>query len=104
MGKRIDITGKSMKSVLQSERECWVCGRRDVLHLHHVCFGTANRKHSDDYGYTVWLCPEHHNSSPRGVHFDRELDLTLKTIAQKHFESHHGTREDWIRLMGRSYL
>lgn len=93
-----------MNSVLQSERECWVCGTRSGLHIHHCMFGNPNRKHSDEYGYKVYLCANHHNMSSAGVHFNRELDLALKTISQKHFESHHGTREEFIRIFGRSYL
>ena len=31
-------------------RECWLCGTTVNLHRHHVFFGTANRKKSDNAG------------------------------------------------------
>ena len=39
-------------------RECFLCGRNgrgDRLERHHI-FGAANRKLSEKYGLTVWLC------------------------------------------------
>jgi glutamyl/glutaminyl-tRNA synthetase len=40
-----------MKSVIQFEKECYICGRTTNLHVHHLLHGTANRKLSDKYGY-----------------------------------------------------
>lgn len=45
-----------------------------------------------------------HNMSNEGVHFNKELDLKFKRMAQKDFEESHGTREDFIKEFGRSYL
>lgn len=90
------------KSVIQEGNECCVCGNPNTEE-HHVLFGTANRKLSDKYGYVVRLCPEHHRGNC-GVHFDRGLDLHLKRLAQKHFEEHNGTRDDFRRIFGKSYL
>jgi hypothetical protein len=42
--------------------------------------------------------------SDEGVHFNKLLDLKLKTIAQLHFEEHYGDREAFIREFGKSYL
>ena len=90
------------KSVIFENEECCVCGNPHTEE-HHIFFGTANRKLSDKYGYVVRLCPEHHRGNC-GVHFNRELDLHLKRLGQAHFEENHGTREDFIRTFGRSYL
>jgi hypothetical protein len=92
------------KSVLQHYKECWVCKNIFNLHEHHIFFGTANRKKSEQYGLKVWLCGYHHNLSNEGVHFNKPLDLKLKRVAQEYFESHIGTREDFIREIGRNYL
>lgn len=46
------------KSILQSEKECFMCGTVLNLERHHVIFGTAGRKISDKLGLTVWLCHE----------------------------------------------
>lgn len=93
-----------MKSVLQSEKECWVCHTTYNLHDHHVIYGRANRKLSEEYGLKVWLCAEHHNMGNYCVHKDRELNLKLRRLAQEYFEEHYGTREDFMRIFGENYL
>ena len=92
-----------MKSVLQSEKECWVCGRKDQLHDHHVFFGTANRRKSEKYGLKVWLCYEHHTGGA-GVHFNPELDAVLKQMAQRYFEKHICDRDRFREEFGKSWL
>lgn len=93
-----------MRSVVQDQKECLVCGTNQGLHLHHIFYGTSNRKQSDKYGLTVWLCGPHHNLSNDGVHFNRDLDLTIKREAQHKFEEIYGTREFFIQEFGKSYL
>lgn len=93
-----------MKTVLQNEKECFVCGTTFNLHDHHCIYGTSNRNKSEQYGLKVWLCAHHHNMSNEGVHFNKALDMKLKTMAQEYYESHYGTREEFIREFGRSYL
>lgn len=92
-----------MKSVLQKNKECYLCGTTWNLEKHHVIFGNGNRDKSEKYGLTVWLCPNHHrgNFSP---HHNRRLDLNLKEIAQEKWESQFGTREQFLIEFGRSYL
>jgi hypothetical protein len=93
-----------MKSVIQKEKECYVCGTTYNLHDHHVFFGNANRKLSEKYGMKVWLCAYHHNMSNEGVHMNKDLDLCLKEIAQEYFEKNCGTREEFMQIFGRNYL
>jgi hypothetical protein len=91
------------KSVLIEDLEtCCVCGSPHVQ-LHHVLYGVGNRQIADRYGYIVPLCLEHHTGNG-GVHFNNEMDLHFKQMAQEHFETHHGSREDFIKIFGRSYL
>ena len=42
--------------------------------------------------------------SNESVHQKWEMNLALKVIAQKKFEEVHGTREDFRRIFGKSYL
>lgn len=91
-----------MKTILQEKKECFVCRTTQDLQLHHVLYGTSNRKQADKYGLTVWLCLRHHTGD-RGVHFDKRLDLKLKEMAQAKFEETH-TREEFIKIFGRNYL
>lgn len=91
-----------MKSIIQKERECFFCKTTNNLHLHHIFFG-PNRNISDKNGLTVYLCAYHHNISNESVHMNRELDLNLKKYAQLRYEKKH-TREEFIKLIGKSYL
>jgi hypothetical protein len=97
------VGAESMKSVLQTEKECFVCGTTFNLHDHHIFFGTSNRKQSEKYGMKVWLCQEHHTGSA-GVHFNKDLDMHLKKFAQTHFEANLGARTAFRSIFGKSYL
>lgn len=57
------------------------------------------------YGLTVRLCTDHHTGTA-GVHGKdgKELREWCERFGQRKFEREHGTREDFIRLFGRSYL
>ena len=95
--------GCCLKSVIQSEKECYICGTNYNLQSHHCIYGTSNRKQSEKYGLKVWLCQEHHTGN-MGVHFNKTIDLQLKRTAQKYFEEHYGSREEFRNIFGRSYL
>ena len=84
------------------EKKCYITGATEGLHKHHI-FGAANRKLSEQYGLYVYLIPEYHNMSDKGVHFNKEFDLQLKREGQRKFEETH-SREDFLRLFGRNYL
>ena len=95
--------GKTKKSVMTEDMEhCFVCGS-PYIQTHHVLYGAGNRIIADRYGYIIPLCLEHHTGNG-GVHFNEEMDLHFKQMAQEHFEKHHGTREDFIKVFGKSYL
>lgn len=82
---------------------CAVCGRPYAA-LHEVFYGTANRRISQQYGFQERLCPIHHNEPGfPNPHHDREVDLALKRKHQARFEQTH-TREEFVKLIGRSYL
>lgn len=80
---------------------CVVCGFVPS-EVHHCIPGTANRKKSDKYGLTINLCRKHH----REMHDkpNQGLDLFWKQEAQRYYEAHYGTREDFIKDFGRSWL
>lgn len=91
------------KSIIQNEKECFICGTTLNLHEHHCLYGTANRNQSEKYGLKVWLCQPHHTGK-FGVHSNRVPDLQIKRIAQMTFERKIGTREDFMKEFGKSYL
>lgn len=92
-----------MKSILQNEKKCFLCDTTYDLHDHHIYFGSANRKISEANGFKVWLCAYHHNMSNDSVHHNRKLDLLVKKVCQRKYEKAH-SREEFIKLIGRSYL
>lgn len=92
-----------MESVIQSRKECCVCGS-PFVECHHIYHGSY-RKNADKYGLMVWLCPDHHRGT-KGVHGrdGHALDIVLKKHGQEYFEANLGTREDFRELFGKSYL
>jgi len=94
--------GKTKSVIFKDMEHCFVCGSSRVQ-VHHIFYGTANRKISDRYGYVVALCQEHHTGT-QGVHFNKPLDMHLKKLAQEHFEGLYGARNEFIKTFGKSYL
>lgn len=91
-----------MKSIMQNEKECYFCGSNNWLEEHHI-FGASNRKKSEKYGLTVYLCHNCHNEPPFGVHHCAERMLKLHQDGQRKFEETH-SREEFLKLIGRNYL
>lgn len=91
-----------MKSVIQSEKRCFICGS-PYVHEHHIFEGTANRKLSEKYGMKCYLCQPHHTGDS-GVHFNKSIDNELKKYAQRVFEEKIGTREDFRKIFGKSWI
>ena len=93
-----------MKSIISNEKECNVCGYTRDIHKHHIFFNTANRKISERQGCWCYLCARHHNMSDEGIHFNKELDTKIKRLCQEKWEEINGTRDEFIRTFGKSYL
>lgn len=83
-----------MKSIMQKKQDktCYLCM---MLHSdfslkqtqeHHVIFGNANRRISEQYGLKVYLCLEHHEEGREAVHKNAANALLVKKEAQKAFE------------------
>ena len=93
------------KSILQDKKECYITGSTNNLHKHHIFEGTANRKLSERDGLWIWLRSDWHNLSDYGVHFNKELDLKLKKMAQKKWQEYYNkTTKDFIARYGKNYL
>lgn len=91
------------KSIVTDDMEyCIVCGRPRQA-VHHVFFGTALRKISDKHGFVVPLCNDHHTGA-NGVHFNKVLDQKIKQYAQRKYEAAGHSRDEFRKLIGRSYL
>ncbi len=92
-----------MKSIMQTEKACYLTDRTDNLHKHHIFFGHGNRSISDKNGFWVWLTADRHNMTIDSVHHNKALDLMLKIECQKEYEKTH-SREEFMALIGRNYL
>lgn len=94
---------KRLKSVFTDDMEhCMYTGYAPV-ERHHI-FGAANKERSEKYGFIAPLRPDLH---PNGVFAGKDaksVDLALKTKAQAYYEEHYGTREDFIKEFGKSWL
>lgn len=84
-----------MKSVIQREKQCLVCGSWNIED-HHI----FSEELSEQYGLKVWLCPTH----KKGTQDKKDLDLEIKELGQKAFEYHYGNRKEFIQVFGRNYL
>lgn len=87
---------------MQTERECYITHSTSGLHKHHIFYG-GNRKNSEKYGCWVYLRADWHNLSDYGVHFNTELDKSLKEECQRRFEEIHGHKK-FMEVFGRNYL
>lgn len=93
------------KSIIQTDKRCYICGSTNWLECHHIYGGNPNRKLSEKYGLKVWLCHNHHNEPPNGVHFNYTYRCLLQEQAQKIAMNHYGwTIEDFIAIFGKNYL
>lgn len=86
----------------QTETICEVCGNiiYGRKHLHHIFEGTANRKKSDEDGMVMYCHPCCH----MWLHDHPKSMLTFKLRGQRKWEEQFGSREDFIKRYGRSYL
>jgi hypothetical protein len=95
------------KSILQGDKKkCFFTGCNYNLDCHHIYPG-PNRKVSEKYGFKVWVWHELHNGKdPKAIHNNpnKGLDLFLKKKCQKTYERMGHSREEFIQLIGRSYL
>lgn len=79
-------------------KRCVICGRVENLEVHHLLCGAQRRK-ADAYGLVVMLCHDCHMQ----VHGSAEMMRRSRMAGQRLFERKH-SREEFIRIFGRSYL
>ena len=94
-----------MKSIIQSEKVCYITGEEYNLQEHHVFNGIVNRKLSEKYGLKIWLRADWHNMEKYSVHMDARLDRKIKAEVQQIAMDHYGwSVEDFIRIFGKNYI
>ena len=95
-----------MKSIIPGDSEfCYLCKKRGLetrgTDVHHMIFGTAKRKLADEDGLTVHLCHLHHMMLHSNGSYKRELQELAQETWMQHY---NGTKEDFIKRYGISYL
>lgn len=88
--------------IMENMDHCLLCGTNQDIHIHEVIYGIGKRKLSIKYGLCVSLCGKHHNLSNEGVHFNRDLDLSLKRLAQRRFAKAYPDL-DFVKIFGKNY-
>lgn len=96
---------KHHKSIIDRDmkNQCFICGKTGYTERHHI-YGSANRKYSEQYGLTVYLCPECHRTSEISAHRNKEVRITLQRISQRTFEKKCGSRDKFTEIFGKNYL
>ena len=92
-----------MKSIIQSEKECYLCGATLYLEEHHIFLGRKHRSLAEEDGLKVWLCAKHHRLDKNSVHQNVQLRTELQKIGEmKYLETH--TFSEWMQRYGKNYL
>lgn len=84
---------------------CFFCGRQSEGE-HHLIFGTAGRGLSEVDGLKVPTCNNCHNMGDvlNRVHDNPMAEKLSKMLGQAIFEGRIGTREEFRKRYGKSYL
>lgn len=96
---------KRLKSIFTDDMDhCMFTGYAPV-ERHHIFEGRQGyKKKSEKYGFIAPLRPDlHPNGSQAGPHA-KEVDIYLKQSAQRYYEEHIGTREQFRQEFEKSYL
>lgn len=88
-----------MKSIIQEERKCYLCGEIRNLHRHHCLYGTANRRLAEKDGLWIWLCVGCHMD----LHEKGIMDKEIKTAAREAWCERYGTIDDFLERYGKIY-
>lgn len=95
---------KRLTSVFTDNMDCCIFTGSYDVERHHI-FGGSNRQLSEKYGFVVPLRYDlHPNGARANPRYRKQVDDHLKKMAQEHFEANNGSREDFIRLFGKSYI
>lgn len=86
-------------SVFTSNDKCFVCDATHQLTWNEIYRG-RNRTNSMKYGFCLRMCLNCHSKYQDDLMFN---DLWHRA-AQRYFEEHYGTREDFIKIFRKNYI
>ena len=89
------IENKRFSIITENMKDCYYCHKKNCLPDKHEIYGGSNRIRSIKNGFVVPLC--------RKCHSNEEVIAELRIITQRIYEKNH-TREEFIKIIGKSYL
>lgn len=93
------------KCIMYDNPPYWRNFRQQGTVRHEVFFGVRNRKKSIEDGLVIFLTPEMHNMSNKGIHYNWDFNLYAKQEAQATWMKYYNkTTKDFIARYGRNYL
>lgn len=94
---------KRLTSVFTDDMDhCYFTGS-PIVERHHI-FGASNRKRSEQYGFVLPLRPDLHPNGAQAGQSAKLVDTKIKQMAQEYYEANIGTRADFIKEFGKSYI
>lgn len=91
--------------VTEYRNNCIFCGK-PTKEQHHLIFGTSRRALSEADGLKIPCCTNCHtmNGISEKIHGNPIAEKMSKIIGQLAYEAYVGTREEFRRRYGESYL
>ena len=86
--------------MIDTKKECFICGSWQNLEEHHLLHGSGRRKLADEDGLTLFLCHYCHKE----LHDHGKHDLDLQIYAQRYYEANISTRDEFMKRYGKSYI
>ena len=86
-------------SVFTSDDKCFVCDSTHQLTWNEIYRG-RNRTNSMKYGFCLRMCLNCHREYQENLFFNE----SWHKIAQRYFEEHYGTRDDFIKIFRKNYI
>lgn len=101
MGHRV----KRLWSIFTLDMDHCMFTGSPYVERHHV-FSGPNKRASERRGF---IAPLRYDLHPNGTRFDptpenKKIDQILKQNCQAYYEAHYGSREEFIKEFGKSYL
>ena len=97
--KQTKLENSRYSIVTDDLKHCYTCTEKGIKDIPkddlHEVYGGSNRKRSIENGLVVPLC--------RKCHQDSKVLKFLQRFVQKEYEKTH-TREEFIKLIGKSYI
>ena len=95
-----------MKSIVTNQANtCFFCQSPPDCY-HHLIFGNGLRSLAEEDGIKVPMCNKHHNmgANLEKIHGNPMAEKLSKMLGQAIWENHYGSREDFRKRYGKSYL